>query len=69
MTKEVAAKCFGQELVLYMDIWKDIKSYFNRLGLELTENNKKQAYFPKDCTILNNPNGTAPGAILKKIIK
>lgn len=66
MTKEVAAKCFGQELVLYMDIWKDIKSYFNKLGLELTENNKKQAYFPKDCTILNNPNGTAPGAILKK---
>lgn len=66
MTKEVAAKCFGQEMVLYMDIWKDIKSYFNKLGLELTENNKKQAYFPKDCIILNNPNGTAPGAILKK---
>ena len=66
MTKEVASKCFGQELVLYMDIWKDIKSYFNKLGLDLTENNKKQAYFPKDCTILNNPNGTAPGAILKK---
>lgn len=66
MTKEVASKCFNQELVLYMDIWKDIKSYFSKLGLELTENNKKQAYFPKDCTILNNPNGTAPGAILKK---
>lgn len=66
MTKEVAAKCLNQELVLYGDIWENIKSYFNKLGLEPTENNKKQAYFPKDCIILDNPNGTAPGAILKK---
>ncbi|WP_250675954.1 competence/damage-inducible protein A [Paraclostridium ghonii] len=66
MTKEVAAKCFNQELVLYSGIWENIKSYFNKIGLEPTQNNKKQAYFPKDCIILDNPNGTAPGAILKK---
>lgn len=66
ITKEVAAKCFNQELVFYNDIWKDIKQYFEKIGLEPTENNKKQAYFPKDCIILNNSNGTAPGAILKK---
>lgn len=66
ITKEVAAKCFNQELVFYDDIWKDIKQYFEKIGVEPTENNKKQAYFPKDCIILNNSNGTAPGAILKK---
>lgn len=66
ITKEVAAKCFSQELVFYDDIWKDIKQYFEKIGVEPTENNKKQAYFPKDCIILNNSNGTAPGAILKK---
>lgn len=66
ITKEVAAKCFNQELVFYNDIWKDIKQYFGKIGVEPTENNKKQAYFPKDCIILNNSNGTAPGAILKK---
>ena len=66
ITKEVAAKYFNQELILYNNILEDIKLYFNKLGINLTENNKKQAYFPKDCTILNNPNGTAPGAILKK---
>lgn len=66
ITKEVAAKCFNQELVFYNDIWKDIKQYFEKIGVEPTENNKKQAYFPKDCIILNNSNGTAPGAILKK---
>ncbi|CEO23431.1 competence/damage-inducible protein A [Paraclostridium sordellii] len=66
ITKEVAVKCFNQELVFYNDIWKDIKQYFEKIGVEPTENNKKQAYFPKDCIILNNSNGTAPGAILKK---
>ncbi|MDU6115112.1 MAG: competence/damage-inducible protein A [Paeniclostridium sordellii] len=66
ITKEVAAKCFNQELVFYNDIWKDIKQYFEKIGVEPTDNNKKQAYFPKDCIILNNSNGTAPGAILKK---
>ena len=66
ITKEMAAKCFEQELVLHDDIWENIKSYFEKLGINPTENNKKQAYFPKDCIILDNPNGTAPGAVLKK---
>ncbi|MBC8630378.1 competence/damage-inducible protein A [[Eubacterium] tenue] len=66
ITKEIAAKYFNQELVFYSDLWENIKSYFEKLGLKPTENNKKQAYFPKDCIILDNPNGTAPGVILKK---
>ena len=66
ITKEIAAKYFNQELIFYSDIWENIKSYFEKLGLRPTENNKKQAYFPKDCIILDNPNGTAPGVILKK---
>lgn len=66
ITKEIAAKYFNQELVFYSDLWENIKSYFEKLGLKPTENNKKQAYFPKDCIILDNPNGTASGVILKK---
>lgn len=66
ITKEIAAKYFNQELVFYSDLWENIKSYFEKLGLKPTENNKKQAYFPKDCIILDNPNGTASGVISKK---
>ena len=66
LTKETAAKFFNQELVLDEKSWSDIKVYFNKLGKVPTENNKKQAYFPKDAIILDNNNGTAPGAILKK---
>lgn len=66
LTKETAAKFFNQELVLDEKSWNKIEIYFNKLGKIPTENNKKQAYFPKDAIILENNNGTAPGAILRK---
>ena len=66
LTKETAAKFFNQELVLDEKSWNKIEIYFNKLGRVPTENNKKQAYFPKDAIILENSNGTAPGAILRK---
>lgn len=34
----------------------------------MAENNMKQVYFPKDAIVLKNNNGTAPGAILKKMV-
>lgn len=66
LTKETAAKLFEQELVLHEPSLRDIEEYFKRVEKIPTENNKKQAYFPKDAIILKNNNGTAPGAILKK---
>ncbi|WP_042273020.1 competence/damage-inducible protein A [[Clostridium] dakarense] len=66
ITKEVACKYFNQELILHEPSLNKIKSHFEKLNIELTENNKKQAYFPKNSIILENKNGTAPGAILKK---
>lgn len=66
ITKEVACKYFNQELILHELSLNKIKLHFEKLNIELTENNKKQAYFPKNSIILENKNGTAPGAILKK---
>lgn len=66
ITKEVACRYFNQELTLHEPSLEKIKSHFEKLNIKLTENNKKQAYFPKDSIILENENGTAPGAILKK---
>ena len=66
LTKETAAKLFNQELVFHEESWREIEAYFNKLGKVPTENNKKQAYFPKEAIVLKNNNGTAPGAILKK---
>ncbi|MBU3197642.1 competence/damage-inducible protein A [Clostridium algidicarnis] len=65
ITKEMAAKYFGKELTLNEEELKNIEKYFNKTGKKMTENNRKQAYFPKDDIILKNNNGTAPGAIMK----
>jgi nicotinamide-nucleotide amidase len=35
----------------------------------MTENNKRQAYFPEGAEILENPNGTAPGCLVEKMGK
>ncbi|MGL5348362.1 MAG: competence/damage-inducible protein A [Peptostreptococcaceae bacterium] len=66
ITKEVACKYFGKELELHEYSWIRIKEYFNKLGIEMSENNKKQAYFPRNSKVLENNNGTAPGVILEK---
>ncbi|MBU3229218.1 competence/damage-inducible protein A [Clostridium algidicarnis] len=65
ITKEMAAKYLGKELILNEEELKNIEKYFNKTGKKMTENNRKQAYFPKDDIILKNNNGTAPGAIMK----
>lgn len=66
ITKEVAAKYFHQELILDEYSLEQLKKYFKDRNLEMSESNLKQIYFPKDAIVLENLNGTAPGAILSK---
>ncbi len=65
LTKETAAKVMGKELIPDEKAWKHITSYFEKRGLELTENNRKQALVPEGSKVLYNKNGTAPGIILE----
>lgn len=67
LTKETAAKYFGEELVLDERALGRIRKYFDRTGRTMTQNNVKQAMVPADhCTVLYNDNGTAPGIIIEK---
>lgn len=65
LTKEAVCECLGQSLVFYPHIFESIKRYFTKTGRTTPENNKKQAYFPEQCVILDNDYGTAPGCILE----
>lgn len=65
MTKEVAAKCMGREMYLDERAWDEIQVYFDKRGLQLTDNNKKQAMVPEGSIVMYNPNGTAPGIIIE----
>ncbi|PJI08498.1 MULTISPECIES: competence/damage-inducible protein A [Clostridium] len=64
LTKETAAEYFNKKLVFDKESYDEIVKYFNKLGREISENNRKQAYFPDGCTILKNDYGTAPGCII-----
>ncbi len=66
ITKEVCAKFFGYDLKFDEKCWNDILKLFYRKDKVPTENNKKQAYFPKEGIILPNDYGTAPGCIMEK---
>ena len=64
ITKRVAAKVAGQELVLFPEAEAMIRERFRQYRKEMTANNLSQAMFTPDTTLLMNPNGTAPGAIV-----
>lgn len=66
LTKETAAAYFNQKLILHEESYLMLKQYFEKQGREVSENNKKQAYMPEGSVVLPNPNGTAPGCILKE---
>ncbi len=66
LTKEVAAKAFGRKLYLHEESKASIQKFFEKRGLEITDNNWKQAMMPEDCIVVDNPNGTAPGVIMEQ---
>ncbi len=66
LTKETSAEALGFSLEMVPAEWDRIVAYFSRSGRIPTENNRKQAMFPRDSIILPNPNGTAPGCIMEQ---
>lgn len=61
LTKNVLAEAFGKKLVFDEESARRIRSYFQRTGRPMTDNNLQQAMLPEGCTILANDWGTAPG--------
>ena len=61
LTRQVIAAVAGVELQRNEDVVQHIRGIFARYHREMPENNSLQAYFPVGSTIINNPEGTAPG--------
>ena len=66
LTKEVCCEFFGKKMFLHEPTVEKIKTYFSTKGMEMAQNNLKQAMLPKDCVIFHNDNGTAPGMAIEK---
>lgn len=65
LTKEMVGEYFGLEMRLDEKSLRAIEGYMNRLGRAMTDNNRKQAYFPENAIIMENLCGTAPGCIVE----
>ncbi len=66
ITREVCCEVMGFGLVFNREICDGIRSYFEKRGGGMPENNLRQAYVPVGGDVFMNRNGTAPGLGLKK---
>ncbi|MEA4987884.1 MAG: competence/damage-inducible protein A [Anaerovorax sp.] len=66
MTKEIVTEMLHDELILNESILKALEEQFKRRNWKMTENNRKQAYFPSRAVIFENNCGTAPGFALEE---
>ena len=60
ITRQAVAAATGRRLVYSDELERQIAERFGRIGREMAENNKRQAYLPEGALALENPVGTAP---------
>ena len=61
ITKQTLCKYFDTSLVFSEAAYKNVEKLFSARGVAVTELNRLQAMVPANCTVIPNPNGTAPG--------
>ncbi|MFN6963073.1 MAG: competence/damage-inducible protein A [Pyrinomonadaceae bacterium] len=65
ITRPVAARALGRELVYHDEIEDQLRERFSLWGREMPEINKRQAYVIEGAEILPNPNGSAVGMLIE----
>lgn len=65
MTRQGVALATSRELVFRQSLLDAIQDRFTSFNVQMTENNKRQAYLPEDAQPIHNPVGTAPGFIVE----
>tara|TARA_Y100000766_G_scaffold53634_1_gene43426 strand:- start:4348 stop:5574 length:1227 start_codon:yes stop_codon:yes gene_type:complete len=61
LTRDVLSELTGQRLVLSLQALEVIASRFSSRHAVMPESNRRQALFPEDGSLIENPDGTAPG--------
>lgn len=61
LTVQVLTEFYGTELLFHQPTLDHIERMFKRFGRTMPEAIKSQAYLPKNCTVLPNKMGSAPG--------
>ncbi len=61
ITRDAVARVLNVELDVDETVVERIRKRFERRGMVMPLNNRRQAMCPRGATLLDNPNGTAPG--------
>jgi nicotinamide-nucleotide amidase len=61
LTRDAVARVVEKSLVEDPAIVETIRARFERRGMVMPEINRRQAMVPEGATVIDNPNGTAPG--------
>ncbi len=63
ISRPAIAAVMDSPLELRADALRTLEGRFERFGVKMTANNRRQAYLPKNSTLIENPVGTAPGIL------
>lgn len=64
MTRAAVARAVGRQLIFDEALIEQIRARFARMGRQMTENNKLQAWRPEGSAVIENPVGTAPSFVV-----
>jgi nicotinamide mononucleotide (NMN) deamidase PncC len=65
VTREAVARATGRDLEFRQSLLEQIEARFRRFGSPMSENNRRQAFVPRDAIPISNPVGTAPCFIVE----
>lgn len=65
ITRKVAARALGRRLLLNEAVLEEIRTRFLSLGRPMPERNSRQAMVIDGASVLDNPNGSAPGLFIE----
>jgi nicotinamide-nucleotide amidase len=66
ITRKVVARALGRRLSLDEKLLEEIRTKFQRFGMNMPERNSRQAMVIDGAEVLPNPNGSAPGLYLEQ---
>jgi len=66
LPRDAVSRVAGVPLDIDETIVERLRERFTKRGLRMTENNRRQAMVPRGATVLENPNGSAPGLLLTR---
>jgi competence/damage-inducible protein CinA-like protein len=64
-TRQAVANAVGSPLEFHPELWDQITARIARYGRNPTENQKRQAFIPRDAIVIENPVGTAPAFVVE----